>query len=301
MTNVDWGGVVPALMTEMHQDGGIDVESTADHIESCLQAGVSGFVMLGTLGENCSLTAQEKERVINMAVESVAGRVPVLCGIAEYTADFAVEAVRRAEQAGCDGLLVLPGMVYQQDAREAIAYFGQIAQATALPIMIYNNPVGYKVDLLPADILKLAKYDNVVAVKESSHDSRRMTDMANVCGNRFKLFCGVDDLALENILLGADGWVGGITNPFPRETVELFNLAKSKRLEQAVSLYRWLMPLLHLDTQVKLVQYIKLANQMTGMGAEWVRSPRLPLQGAERTMVEKIVQDALDSRPALAT
>ena len=300
MRNEDWHGVMPALMTEMHRDGSLDLEGTAEHVESSLAAGCSGVIMLGTLGENCSLTAAEKERVARTGVEAANARVPVICGIAEYTSTFAIETARMAKKAGCDALMVLPGMVYQQDSREAITHFGQIAAAIDLPIMIYNNPVGYKVDLSPEDFLRLAKFDNIVAVKESSHDSRRMTDMINVCGERFQLLCGVDDLALENVLFGAVGWVSGITNAFPQETVRLFKLGKAGRLNEAVALYRWLMPLLHLDTEIKLVQYIKLVNQMVGVGAEWVRHPRLPLEGEERAMVERIVEAVLESRPPLA-
>ena len=300
MRNEDWHGVMPALMTEMHRDGSLNLEGTAEHVESSLAAGCSGVIMLGTLGENCSLTAAEKERVARTGVEAANARVPVICGIAEYTSTFAIETARMAKKAGCDALMVLPGMVYQQDSREAITHFGQIAAAIDLPIMIYNNPVGYKVDLSPEDFLRLAKFDNIVAVKESSHDSRRMTDMINVCGERFQLLCGVDDLALENVLFGAVGWVSGITNAFPQETVRLFKLGKAGRLNEAVALYRWLMPLLHLDTEIKLVQYIKLVNQMVGVGAEWVRHPRLPLEGEERAMVERIVEAVLESRPPLA-
>ena len=300
MRNEDWHGVMPALMTEMHRDGSLNLEGTAEHVESSLAAGCSGVIMLGTLGENCSLTAAEKERVARTGVEAANARVPVICGVAEYTSTFAIETARMAKKAGCDALMVLPGMVYQQDSREAITHFGQIAAAIDLPIMIYNNPVGYKVDLSPEDFLRLAKFDNIVAVKESSHDSRRMTDMINVCGERFQLLCGVDDLALENVLFGAVGWVSGITNAFPQETVRLFKLGKAGRLNEAVALYRWLMPLLHLDTEIKLVQYIKLVNQMVGVGAEWVRHPRLPLEGEERAMVERIVEAVLESRPPLA-
>ncbi|MDE0065067.1 MAG: dihydrodipicolinate synthase family protein [Gammaproteobacteria bacterium] len=300
MAHQDWGGVFPALMTEMNKDGSLDLEGTSRHIELCIQAGVGGFVMLGTLGENNSLLAWEKEAVMRAAVEAVNGRVPVITGIAEYSGDMAIASVRLAEQAGCDGLMALPSMVYQQDSREAMAHFRAIAGATDLPIMIYNNPVSYKVDLSPEDFVELADVDNIVAVKESSHDSRRMTDMVNACGNRYRLFCGVDDVILENVVCGAVGWVAGLTNPFPNESVQLFDAARAGRIDEAVALYRWLMPVLHLDTSVKLVQYLKLANQITGTGAEWVRPPRMPLVGEERARVESIVLRALDNRPALA-
>ncbi|MFT4797650.1 MAG: dihydrodipicolinate synthase/N-acetylneuraminate lyase [Candidatus Azotimanducaceae bacterium] len=297
MPKQSWGGVMPALLTEMHHDGSLDLDATAKHIEHCLDAGVSGFIMLGTLGENLSLSSHEKDQVIARAVQTVNGRVPVIVGIAEYTPVFAIDTIRRVEAAGCDGLMILPSMVYHQDSREAIDYFGTLAQATSLPIMIYNNPVAYNLDLSAEDFLELSVHENIVAVKESSHDSRRMTDMVNVCGERYLLFCGVDDRALENFVCGAVGWVSGMTNAFPRESVQLFNLVKSGKMEEAVELYRWIMPVLHLDVGLKLVQYIKLASQMTGLGSEWVRAPRLPLAGAERDQISTIIQDVIDSRP----
>lgn len=299
MAQQTWGGVMPALMTEMHQDGSLDLEATAKHIEACLEAGVSGFVMLGTLGENLSLSLEEKGRVLRCAIEAVKGRVPVIAGIAEYTADFALASIKLAETAAVDGLMILPSMVYHQDVREAIHYFGTLAQTTSLPIMIYNNPVAYNLDLSPEDFMQLSKYANICAIKESSHDSRRMTDMINVCGDRYRLFCGVDDRALENFVCGAVGWVSGMTNAFPRECVRLFELVQSGRITEAVDLYRWMMPVLHLDVGIKLVQDIKLANQMNGFGSEWVRAPRLPLVGEERQRVESIVKGVIDSRPSL--
>ena len=256
--------------------------------------------MLGTLGEGNSLLPQEKGVVMRAAVEAVDHRVPVISGIAEYTCDMAITSVRMAEQAGCDGLMLLPSMVYQQDSREAIAHFTAIAAATDLPIMIYNNPVAYKADLSPDDFVELAEIDNIVAVKESSHDSRRMTDMINACGDRYRLFCGVDDVVLENVVCGAVGWVSGLTNPFPRSQYNCSKRPGAGRIDEAVAMYRWVMPVLHLDTKVKLVQYLKLANQMTGMGSEWVRAPRLPLVGEERAWVAGIVQSVLDNRPRLA-
>lgn len=298
MSKATWRGVMPALMTEMHEDGSLDLEATGRHIEACLDAGVSGFIMLGTLGENPSLSLKEKEAVMASTVEAVNGRVPVIVGIAEYTPEFAINTIRRAEAFHCDGLMTLPSMVYHQDPREAIDFFGKLAVSTKLPIMIYNNPVGYNLDLSPEDFLQLSKHENIVAVKESSHDSRRMTDMINACGDRYLMFCGVDDRALENFVCGAVGWVSGMTNAFPHESVKLFDLVKAGKIDDAVELYRWIMPVLHLDVELKLVQYIKLANQMTGLGSEWVRPPRLPLVGEERRRIEIIVQKVMDNRPS---
>lgn len=296
---VDWHGVMPALMTEMTEDGALDLPSTRRHVESCIDAGCTGIVVLGTLGENASLTAEEKVSVIEAAVAAADGRVPILAGIAEYTTAFAIEAAQRAKAAGAAGLMVLPAMVYQQDQREAVTHFRTLARNVDLPIMIYNNPVSYKLDLTPDSFAELAEEPNIVAVKESSHDSRRLTDMINRLGERYILFCGVDDLVLENLLFGAAGWVSGMANCFPKESVRLYELARDGKLDEAVSLYRWFMPMLHLDVDVKLVQYIKLANRMTGEGAEWVRAPRLPLVGEERAKVEAIVQRGIDTRPNL--
>jgi 4-hydroxy-tetrahydrodipicolinate synthase len=245
------------------------------------------------------LTQDEKERVLRAAVEATGGKIPVLTGVAEYTTAFGMEFTKRAERAGCAGLMALPCMVYQQDAAEAVNHFRTLAAATDLPIMIYNNPVAYKVDLKPHDFTTLSDVENIVAVKESSHDSRRITDMFNEVGDRYTIFCGVDDLVLENVLFGAKGWVCGMVNSFPKEAVRLFELARAGKVDEAYALYKWFMPLLHLDVDVKLVQMIKLANQMTGEGSETVRAPRLVLSGAEREMVEKIVTHALETRPNL--
>jgi 4-hydroxy-tetrahydrodipicolinate synthase len=296
---LSWSGVIPALMTEMTQNGDLDLESTAKHIESCLSAGCEGFVMLGTLGENNSLSPDEKEAVVAAAVRTVNGRVPVIAGVAEYTTKLAIEAANRMGRAGASGIMALPTMVYQTDARESISHFRTLARNVQLPIMIYNNHVAYKVDLKPADFAELADEQNIVAVKESSHDSRRITDMINLLGDRYAIVCGVDDLVLENALFGAVGWVSGLANSFPREAVHLFRLAKAGRNAEALALYRWFMPLLHLDVATKLVQYIKLANQMTGEGSEWVRLPRMTLEGEERRRIAAIVQQAIDTRPQL--
>jgi len=294
-----WRGVIPALMTEMKQNGDLDLEATAKHIDSCLSAGCEGFVMLGTLGENSSLALEEKEAVVAAAAKAVKGRVPIVAGVAEYTTKLAITAANRMGKAGASGIMALPTMVYMTDARESVNHFRTMARGTDLPIMIYNNHVAYKVDLKPDDFAQLVDEKNIVAVKESSHDSRRITDMINRLGTRYAIVCGVDDLVLENVLFGAAGWVSGLANSFPREAVQLFNLAKAGRTAEAVELYRWFMPLLHLDVATKLVQYIKLANQMTGEGSEWVRAPRLTLEGEERKRISAVIQHAIDTRPQL--
>lgn len=296
---VNWSGVFPALMTEFNKDGSLDLAATQRHIKSCLDAGIEGLVMLGTLGENSSLSPDEKEMVLSCAVEACEGRIPVLSGVAEYTTELGIAHAARAKRAGCEGLMVLPSMVYQQDQREGRAHFEAIANATDLSIMIYNNPVSYKLDMSPESFVDMSGAKNIVAVKESSHDSRRITDMINTCGDRYLMFCGVDDLVLENLMFGAVGWVSGLVNSFPKESVALYRYAKAGKIEEALALYRWFMPLLHLDVDVKLVQYIKLSNQMTGEGSEWVRRPRMELVGEERAKVVQIIQTALDTRPNL--
>ena len=294
-----WSGVFPALMTEFNEDGSLDLDGLRHHIMSCRNAGIEGLVMLGTLGENCSLRPDEKEIVLKTAIETCEGSIPVLSGVAEYTTELAIEHAILAQRTGCNGLMVLPSMVYQQDQREGVAHFEAIAHAVDLPIMIYNNPVSYKLDLTPESFVELSEEENIVAVKDSSHDSRRVTDMINICGDRYTIFCGVDDLVLENLLFGAAGWVSGLVNSFPKESVALYKLAQSGEVDKALKLYRWFMPLLHLDVHVKLVQYIKLANQITGEGSEWVRRPRMELIDPERDTVMQVIQTALETRPVL--
>ena len=230
----------------------------------------------------------------------VRGRIPVLTGVAEYTTALACRYARDVEQLGVDGLMVLPGMVYKSDERETITHFRAIAGATGLPIMIYNNPVSYGVDVPPEAFAQLADVPNIVAIKESSENVRRMTDLVNIVGDRFILFAGVDDLVLESMLLGVQGWVSGLVNAFPNENRALWDLASAGRWEEARELYRWYTPLLHLDTKVKLVQYIKLAMAETGLGSEMVRAPKLPLAGAEREAILKIIRHAIATRPAMA-
>lgn len=296
---VDWRGVFPALMTEFKADESLDLEATAAHVEAMLAAGVHGLVMLGTLGENVSLAPEEKRAVIEMATKTVAGRVPVLSGVSEFTTPTACAYVRDIERLGAHGAMVLPPMVYKTDPGETLAHFRAVAGASGLPIMVYNNPVTYGTDVSPEMFAELAEAPTIVAVKESSDDVRRLTDIVNATGDRYILFCGVDDLILESLVLGARGWVAGLVNAFPRESVRLYELTVAGELEAARALYRWFMPLLHLDCHPKLVQYIKLANAMTGLGSETVRAPRLGLEGRERARIAGIIQAALDARPEL--
>lgn len=295
-----WSGVFPAITTQMKRDGSLDMKATANHIEVLLASGVSGLVMLGSLGENQMLTAEEKRQVLALGVEVVDGRVPVLSGVAETSTAEAVLYAQDCERLGADGFMVMPAMCYKTpDPAETIAHFRTVAKSTALPIMIYNNPISYGNDVTPEMFAQLATVKNFVALKESSGDTRRITDLHNVCGDRYALFTGVDPLAMESAVLGIDGWVAGTGIAFPAENQYLWELMQRGEWEKALTIYRWFTPLLHLDTNVKFVQYIKLCVQECGLGAEWTRAPRLPLTGAERKRVLKVIHDGIAARPKL--
>ena len=297
--NVTWKGVFPALTTQFAADQSLDLGATARHLETLIAAGIHGIVLLGTVGENTALEPQEKLEVLREMKRVARGRIPVLSGVAECTTALACRFAREAEKIGLDGLMVLPAMVYKSDERETLTHFRAVAGSTGLPIMIYNNPVSYNVDVLPEAFSQLAGVSNIVAIKESSENVRRITDLVNIVGSRFILFAGVDDLALESVLLGAQGWISGLVNAFPDENRALWDLATAGQWEKAREIYRWYTPLLHLDTKVKLVQYIKLAMQEAGLGSEMVRAPRLPLAGAEREEILAIIRHAIATRPAL--
>lgn len=296
----DWAGIFPALTTKFREDESIDFTGMENHINFQIDSGVHGLIVIGSLGENGTLSVSEKIDVVKTAVNVSNGRVPVLSCIAETTTRGACKFAEAAASKGLDGFMALPGMQYVADSREAMTHFRQIAGATDLPIMVYNNPIAYGVDVKPEMFAELSDEVNFVAIKESSDNVRRITDIQNLVGNRYQIFVGVDDLALESFLLGAVGWVAGLVNAFPKETVALYDLAMEGEYEQARALYRWFMPMLHLDVSTRLVQNIKLAETMAGVGTEHVRAPRLPLSGKERTNVENIVATALESRPDLS-
>ncbi len=292
-----WKGVFPAACTQFRADQSLDVAGTLRHLDAMIAAGVHGLVMLGTVGENCSLEYGEKVELLRAVVGHVRGRVPVLTGVAEYTTSLACRFAGDAGKAGVDGLMVLPAMVYPSDARETVVHFKTVAGSTALPIMIYNNPVSYKVDILPETFGEFAGVKNIVAIKESSEDPRRITDIRNAVGDRFTLFCGVDDLVMETYVLGVEGWISGLVNAFPAENRLLWDLLEAGRFAEARKVYGWYTPLLHLDTHPKLVQYIKLAAAECGLGTELTRAPRLPLVGEERERILKLVRTAMANRP----
>jgi|ERR1051326_1853970 4-hydroxy-tetrahydrodipicolinate synthase len=295
-----WRGVFPAITTQMKKDGALDLNGTARHADALIQSGVTGLIFLGSLGENQTLSADEKRHLIEAMVKVVNGRVPVLSGVAEAGTAEACRYVRDAERFGADGFMLMPPMIYKSpDRRETVAHLRAAARATGLPIMIYNNPVSYGHDITPELFADLADQKNFVALKESSADTRRITDLRNAVGNRYAIFTGVDDLVLESAILGIDGWVAGSGIAFPEENQYFWELTRRGEWSQARDLYRWFMPLLHLDTHPKFVQYIKLAVQECGLGAEWTRPPRLPLVGDERKQVLKVIRDGIRNRPRI--
>lgn len=295
-----WAGVFPAITTKFKSDHSLDLVAIEKHCHAQLDAGVHGIIVTGSLGENGALSFDEKQEVLKLAVDVSKGKVPVLAGVAETTTAIACRFVEKGAANGADGFMLLPPMQYPSDRRETIQHLRTVAAASPKPIMLYNNPVSYRVDITPEMFAELASESKFVAIKESSDNVRRITDIYNAVGERFQIFTGVDDLALESLLLGAVGWVAGLVCAFPRETVVLYHLAKAGRLDEARALYRWFMPLLHLDVSTKLVQNIKLAEAMAVLGNEIVRPPRLPLAGEERAHVERIVAHALDTRPQLS-
>lgn len=300
MINNKWEGVFPAVTTKFKADNSLDLPAMQDNIEAQINAGVNGIIVLGSLGENGVLSDQEKQEVIKLAVKASQSRVPVLACVAESTTQGAVSFAKDAASNGVDGFMVLPPMRYTSDSRETIAHLRAIAAATDRNIMLYNNPVTYGIDITPEMFAELASEPKFVAIKESSNDTRRITDIINLTGDRYQVFTGVDDIAFESLVLGACGWVAGLVCAFPAETVAIYRLVQEGRFNEARDIYRWFMPLLHLDFSTKLVQNIKLAEVKTGLGTEFVRAPRLQLTGDERLRVEKIIDHAIATRPVLA-
>ena len=297
---IHWQGVYPALTTPFTEDDSIDYAVFEKNLQAQLDAGVNGVILGGTLGEASSLLNEEKYDLVRFTVEKAANRVPVVMNIAEQTTRAAIAAARAAEECGAGGLMLLPPMRYKADDRETLEYFRAVAEASPLPIMIYNNPVDYKI-LVTLDMFEvMADWPTIQAVKESTRDVSNVTRMINRFGDRFSILCGVDTLALESLFMGANGWVAGLVDAFPRETVAIYRHVQAGRYAEALAIYRWFLPLLELDIHPKLVQYIKLAEVATGIGTEHVRAPRLPLEGDEFAVVWAVIQEALAKRPRLA-
>lgn len=296
---VQWQGVYPAVLTFFNEDDTIDFDTFQRNTIAQLQAGVDGLVLGGSLGEASTLTASEKNELLLYAKALVQERIPVIMNIAEQSTKSAVQAAQDAERSGADGLMLLPPMRYKSDDQETLQFFKTVAANTALPIMVYNNPVDYKIHVTLDMFEKLAHIPNIQAVKESTRDVSNVTRMFNRFGNRFKILTGVDPLAMESLCMGADGWVAGLVDAFPQETVAIYRLVKSGYYADALKIYRWFLPVLELDIHPKLVQYIKLAATLTGIGTEHVRAPRLPVEGSERDAVIALVEHALANRPEL--
>jgi 4-hydroxy-tetrahydrodipicolinate synthase len=293
-----WQGVYPAATTQFKADLSIDVADTQRVVDNLIKDGVHGIIAMGTVGENNSLDADEKRTLLRAVVETVAGRVPVVTGVSELDTRRAVAYAKDAQRAGADGLMVLPAMVYVPTAEELTAHFRTVAEATDLPVMLYNNPPAYRVNITSDVLRALSDVKTIVAIKESAPDPRRFTDLINAFGDRFKLLAGLDDVAFEAFMLGAGGWVSGLTNAFPQESIQLVEAIRRNDLNRARAIYRWFMPLLHLDAEHDLVQSIKLAEQIMGRGSERVRMPRMPLTGARRKEVTALVERAAATRPS---
>ncbi|MGV3768120.1 MAG: dihydrodipicolinate synthase family protein [Chitinophagaceae bacterium] len=299
MCNVKWKGVYPALLTPFKEDDSVDFDMFKLNLDAQVSAGVDGIILGGSLGEASSLLNEEKRDLLIYAKETLDKDFPVIVNIAEQTTKAAVALAQDAEKNGADGLMLLPPMRYKSSDEETVEYFKTVARNTTLPIMIYNNPVDYKIEVTLDMFEELAKLDNIQSVKESTRDVTNVTRMFNRFGDRFKVLTGVDTLATESLCMGADGWVAGLVDAFPRETVAIFRLVKAGRIPEAVAIHRWFLPVLELDIHPKLVQYIKMAAVATGIGSEHVRAPRLKVTGAERAAVLKVIETALATRPEL--
>lgn len=296
---VDWKGVMPAVTTKFSEDDTLDLVMFSKNIKAQIAAGVHGIVLGGSLGEASTLLAEEKNTLIRETVKLCEGKIPVVMTIAEQATSVAIQAVADAKANGANALMILPPMRYKSTDIETVQYFKEIASSTDLPIMIYNNPVDYKIEVTVDMFEELLELDNITAVKESTRDIINIGRLRNRFGKRLSILTGVDPLALESLFMGADGWVAGLVCAFPAETVAIYELAKAGRSKEATEIYRWFLPLLELDISPQLVQNIKLAEVATGIGTETVRKPRLNLSGAERTRVLKVIEDGLKSRPTL--
>ena len=295
----DWKGIYPALTTKFTEDDQLDILAYLNNVDAQMDAGIHGCVIAGSLGEASTLTQDEKVSLLTQTLFHVNGRISVIMNIAEQSTKEAVTAAKNAQEAGADGLMMLPPMRYISDDRETIEFYKAVATSCDLPIMTYNNPHDYKIEITIPMFEELLKMDTIQATKESTRDVTNVTRMRNAFGDDIKILCGVDTLALEELVLGADGWVAGLVDAFPRETVVIYELVKQNRIAEATKIYRWFMPLLELDIHPKLVQNIKMAEAKTGIGTENVRPPRLPLTGEERTRVQNIIDDALAKRPEM--
>jgi len=299
MATITWKGVYPALLTPFTKEDAIDLKVYKTNLDAQVDAGVTGIILGGSLGEASSLSNEEKRDLLFYSKEVLPASLPIIINIAEQTTRAAVALAQESEKNGADGLMLLPPMRYKADDEETLGFFAAVAESTSLPIMIYNNPVDYKIMVTLDMFEKLTVHKNIQAVKESTRDVTNVTRMINRFGDRYKILTGVDPLAMESLVMGADGWVAGLVDAFPRETVAIYSLIKAGRIDEALKIYRWFLPVLELDIHPKLVQYIKLAAECTGIGTTQVRAPRLPLQGEEFERVKHIIDKAIATRPQL--
>ncbi|MFM1795168.1 MAG: hypothetical protein RL642_1553 [Bacteroidota bacterium] len=299
MASFQWKGVFPALLTPFNEHDELDLDMYEINLKAQVEAGVSGIIIGGSLGEASTITLEEKEKLVKFSVNYLAGKLPVIMNIAEGSTKEAVRQAKLAKEWGASGLMLLPPMRYKADDKETVTFFKTVATSMDLPVMIYNNPVDYKIEVTLDMFAELAEVPNINALKESTRDVTNVTRLKSRFNDRFAILCGVDTLTVEELALGADGLVAGLVDAFPKETVVMYNLVKAGKLEEAIKIYRWFMPLLELDIQPKLVQYIKLAAAQTGIGSEYVRAPRLPLEGAERERILKIINEGIANRPQL--
>ena len=294
-----WHGVYPAITSKFTEEDDLDLSIFEKNLQAQVLAGVDGIIIGGSLGEASTLTENEKFSLAEFALQQAGSKIKVVFNIAEQSTRVAIKQAERAEKSGVAGLMILPPLRYLADERETVTFFKSIARATSLPVMIYNNPIDYKINVTPDMFEELSGQSNINAIKDSSRDTTNITRMINRFGDRYKILCGVDTLAFESLLLGANGWVAGLVCAFPNETVAIYRLIMANRIPEARKIFRWFLPLLELDIHPKLVQYIKLAESVTGLGTEWVRPPRLPLKGEERQRILSIIKEGIANRPEL--
>lgn len=297
MKNFKWEGVMPAITTQFDKHYQLDLNTFRKNLDAQIAAGVHGIILGGTLGEASTISASERSELLATTLERVGGKIPVIMNIAEQATEDAVELAQKAEQEGANGLMLLPPMRYKATDAETVTYFAAVAASTTLPIMIYNNPVDYKIEVTLEMFEQLSKYKNINAVKESTRNTTNVTRMINRFGDRFKILCGVDTIAMECLMMGATGWVAGLVDAFPEETVAIYTYCKAGEWEKARQVFRWFLPLLELDISPQLVQNIKLCEVATGLGTGFVRPPRLPLTGSKHEVVQKIIQKGLETQP----
>lgn len=299
MRKVTWTGVYPAVTTKFTQEGELDIPTFLENIAFQVRSGIQGVIIGGSLGESSTLSHEDRLKLCQATLERFGADIDVILNIAEGSTEQAISLVKTGEAIGVHGFMLLPPMLYKPTDQEVADYFKTIALQTPLPFLLYNNPVDYKIEITIPVFEQLLQLENIQAVKESTRDISNVTRMKNRFGDRFKILCGVDTLAMEELLMGADGWVAGLVNAFPKETVAIYRLVKAKRIEEALEIYRWFLPILELDIHPQLVQNIKLAEVMVGLGTEYVRSPRQVLTGLERDRVLNTLNKGLATRPAL--